>query len=595
MGSASVLSSVFFHKNVRSKIVIESDSDSVLQSGHLYQVLSRMLSQLTIKHYAIVEQLDLELQNGMTVITGETGAGKSIMLDALSLTLGDRADKEVIQPGQDKAEISASFIISDNPDAQDWLREQDYEADDSCILRRIVTAEGRSKAYINGHPVTLNELKQLGDMLVDIHSQHEHQSLLKTATHQRLLDDYCETRKLAAQVAEKAQAWRALNDELEELQSQAEEHNARFELQQYQLRELDELNLGDDEYPELEAEHQQLSHAETILNTLQSALDICRDNDSQNLQSAIAQVIGLLDDLPYRSKQVESAYELLNTAMIQLEEAGSELNHAADAMEINPGRLQEVDERLSAVHQLARKHRVKPDELAGFHQELKEQLGSVSSADEQLEKLQQQLDALAQEYQKLADSLSDKRKKGAKALSEAVNRQLHKLDMKTASFSVALQENSGPRLSGKGNESIEFLVSTNPGQSPKALIKIASGGELSRISLAIQVVTAQTSAIPSLIFDEVDVGIGGTVALSVGELLRQLGDKGQVLCVTHQAQVASQGHQHLYVSKAAGKSAISTRVEALTGEDKVTEIARMLGGNADNESSMAHARQMMAS
>lgn len=595
MGSASVLSSVFFHKNVRSKIVIESDSDSVLQSGHLYQVLSRMLSQLTIKHYAIVEQLDLELQNGMTVITGETGAGKSIMLDALSLTLGDRADKEVIQPGQDKAEISASFIISDNPDAQDWLREQDYEADDSCILRRIVTAEGRSKAYINGHPVTLNELKQLGDMLVDIHSQHEHQSLLKTATHQRLLDDYCETRELAAQVAEKAQAWRALNDELEELQSQAEEHNARFELQQYQLRELDELNLGDAEYPELEAEHQQLSHAETILNTLQSALDICRDNDSQNLQSAIAQVIGLLDDLPYRSKQVESAYELLNTAMIQLEEAGSELNHAADAMEINPGRLQEVDERLSAVHQLARKHRVKPDELAGFHQELKEQLGSVSSADEQLEKLQQQLDALAQEYQKLADSLSDKRKKGAKALSEAVNRQLHKLDMKTASFSVALQENSGPRLSGKGNESIEFLVSTNPGQSPKALIKIASGGELSRISLAIQVVTAQTSAIPSLIFDEVDVGIGGTVALSVGELLRQLGDKGQVLCVTHQAQVASQGHQHLYVSKAAGKSAISTRVEALTGEDKVTEIARMLGGNADNESSMAHARQMMAS
>lgn len=595
MGSASELSSVFFHKNVRSKIVIESDSDSVLQSGHLYQVLSRMLSQLTIKHYAIVEQLDLELQNGMTVITGETGAGKSIMLDALSLTLGDRADKEVIQPGQDKAEISASFIISDNPDAQDWLREQDYEADDSCILRRIVTAEGRSKAYINGHPVTLNELKQLGDMLVDIHSQHEHQSLLKTATHQRLLDDYCETRKLAAQVAEKAQAWRALNDELEELQSQAEEHNARFELQQYQLRELDELNLGDAEYPELEAEHQQLSHAETILNTLQSALDICRDNDSQNLQSAIAQVIGLLDDLPYRSKQVESAYELLNTAMIQLEEAGSELNHAADAMEINPGRLQEVDERLSAVHQLARKHRVKPDELAGFHQELKEQLGSVSSADEQLEKLQQQLDALAQEYQKLADSLSDKRKKGAKALSEAVNRQLHKLDMKTASFSVALQENSGPRLSGKGNESIEFLVSTNPGQSPKALIKIASGGELSRISLAIQVVTAQTSAIPSLIFDEVDVGIGGTVALSVGELLRQLGDKGQVLCVTHQAQVASQGHQHLYVSKAAGKSAISTRVEALTGEDKVTEIARMLGGNADNESSMAHARQMMAS
>lgn len=554
-----------------------------------------MLNQLTIRHYAIVEQLDLELKAGMTVITGETGAGKSIMLDALALTLGDRADKDVIQPGQDKAEISASFSINDNPEASQWLAEQDYDADEECILRRIVNADGRSKAYINGNPVTLNELKQLGEMLVDIHSQHEHQSLMKTATHQRLLDDYCETRDLAAEVAEKAQTWQALNNKLQEIREAAEEHNARFELQQYQLKELDELALGEGEYPELEAEHQQLTHAETIVSTLQGALDLCRDSDEQNIQSALGQVLSLLDDLPYRSTAVESAYEMLNTAMIQVEEAGAELNRAADSMEINPERLQEVDERLSAVHQLARKHHVKADELAAFHQDLKQQLSGASSADEQLAKLEKELAVLKQAYQSVAEKLSKERDKGAKTLSKAVNEQLARLDMKSASFSVALHKAASDKPSSKGNESIEFLVSTNPGQPPKPLIKIASGGELSRISLAIQVVTAQTSAIPSLIFDEVDVGIGGQVALSVGELLRKLGEKGQVLCVTHQAQVASQGNHHLYVSKSAGKSAISTKVEELSGEAKVTEIARMLGGDANNESSMAHARQMMAS
>jgi DNA repair protein RecN (Recombination protein N) len=554
-----------------------------------------MLNQLTIKHYAIVEQLDLELKSGMTVMTGETGAGKSIMLDALALTLGDRAEKDVIQPGQDRAEISASFSIDDNPEARDWLDAQDYAAEDNCILRRIVTVEGRSKAYINGNPVTLQELKQLGEMLVDIHSQHEHQSLLKTSTHQRLLDDFCDTRELASAVAAKAQDWLSLNSMLQDLQNRAEEHNARFELQQYQLKELDELALGLEEYPELEAEQQQLSHAETIVSTLQGALELCRENDEQNIQSALGQVLGMLDELPYRSTTVENAYEMLNSALIQMEEAGIELKRAAESLEINPGRLQDVDERISAVHHLARKHRIKSDELAAFHQKLKEQLSDASSADDQLTKLQQQLNDIKKDYQSLADELTKKRNKGAKALAAAVSQYLGQLDMQNASFSIALHPVNSENPTSKGNESIEFLVSTNPGQPAKALIKIASGGELSRISLAIQVVTAQTSAIPSLIFDEVDVGIGGQVALSVGQLLRQLGEKGQVLCVTHQAQVASQGNQHLYVSKSAGKSAISTSVEELKGEAKVTEIARMLGGNADNESSMAHARQMMAS
>lgn len=554
-----------------------------------------MLSQLTISNYAIVEQLDLELKSGMTVITGETGAGKSIMLDALSLTLGDRADKEVIQPGQDKTEISASFDIKTNKHAKHWLEDQDYTADDECILRRVVTAEGRSKAYINGSPVTLNELKQLGEMLVDIHSQHEHQSLLKTSTHQRLLDDYCGTGELARKVSEAAQDWRTIHLKLEELENQAEEHNARFELQHYQLKELNDLNLTADEYPVLEDEHQQLNHAENILASLQSAIDICKDNDEQNIQAALGQVQSLLSDMPYRSPSMENAFELLNTALIQVEEATSELSQAADGIDMNPTRLQELDDRLTAIHQLARKHKVKPEELPAFHLQLENEMGSSSSADEQIEQLKQELKELESVYQSLADELSKKRSSGAIKLSKAINAQLKKLDMDSASFSAALNKDVASTPNPKGNEKIEFLISTNPGQSPKPLIKIASGGELSRISLAIQVVTAQTSSIPSLIFDEVDVGIGGTVALAVGDLLRQLGDKGQVLCVTHQAQVASQGHHHLYVSKLAGKNSISTKVSELDGEEQVIEIARMLGGNEENESSMAHAREMMAS
>ena len=295
--------------------------------------------------------------------------------------------------------------------------------------------------------------------------------------------------------------------------------------------------------------------------------------------------------MPYRSPAMESAYELLNTALIQVEEASTELNQAADALDMNPTRLQELDERLSVIHQLARKHKVKPEELPLFHQQLQEEIGNAGSADEQIEKLKKELKALEITYRSLADELSKKRNDGALKLAKAINAQLKKLDMSSASFSVALNKDESGTPSSKGNEKIEFLVSTNPGQSPKPLVKIASGGELSRISLAIQVVTAQTSSIPSLIFDEVDVGIGGSVALAVGDLLRQLGDKGQVLCVTHQAQVASQGHHHLYVSKLAGKNSISTQVSELDGEAKVIEIARMLGGKSDI--SRQHAAELL--
>jgi len=556
-----------------------------------------MLTQLTINNYAIVDSLDIELQPGMTVITGETGAGKSIMLDALALTLGDRAEKDVIRADGERADISACFEILDNPQAQEWLQANDFSAGDNqeCILRRVITREGRSKAYINGQATTLNELMELGEMLVDIHSQHEHQSLLKTAVHQRLLDEYSGAQTLASEVRQLAAQWQQVRQKLDILRNQAEEHNAQFQLLSYQFKELDDLNLTLAELETIEEEHAQLSHAETFLSTTQTALDICQTNEEHNLQSALNHALSLLQEVPFESKSVKSAEALLETALIQIEEASTELARALDRFELNPQRLQELDERLAEIHQLARKHRVTPTDIPDIHARLQQQLSEMSSADEQMDNMEAELNILLKQYRQQAEILSDRRKKGAEALALAVNAQLQKLDMKAASFSIALNsnpENEAP--AAKGYESIEFLISTNPGQAPKPLIRIASGGELSRISLAIQVVTAQTSAIPSLIFDEVDVGIGGGVARSVGELLRQLGEKGQVICVTHQPQVASQGHHHYFISKNTTKDSTSTRIKILDQQEKVQEIARMLAGDKPSESSLAHAEQMLA-
>jgi DNA repair protein RecN (Recombination protein N) len=552
-----------------------------------------MLSQLTINNYAIVDHLDIELNQGMSVITGETGAGKSIMLDALGLSLGDRADKEVIRTGAERADISACFEIEGNKQAILWLKENDFDANE-CILRRVITKEGRSKAYINGQPTTLSELKALGEMLIDIHSQHEHQSLLKTATHQRLLDEYCKLQTLGSEVREIADKWRKLNRALEATQLQTEDNNAQFQLISYQAKELDELALGENELAELEEEHSQLSHAESSLSASQEVLDLCSDNEDNNIQQALNKSLSILQTIPHGSKQLDEASALLNNALIQVEEASSELSHSIAGFSLNPERLESVEQRLSNIHQLARKHRVNPKEIVALHKNLSQQLEGMAHSDVKIEAMQNELAKLLKAYHEQASALSISRQKGGLKLEKAINTQLTKLGMENAIFSLALNTETSAKPTARGYENIEFLVSTNPGQTPRAMIKVASGGELSRISLAIQVVTAQTSSIPSLVFDEVDVGIGGGVAISVGELLRLLGDKGQVLCVTHQAQVASQGHHHLYVSKSSGKNSTATEINYLSEKEKVKEVARMLGGDDLSESSLAHAAEMMA-
>jgi DNA repair protein RecN (Recombination protein N) len=553
-----------------------------------------MLEQLTIQNFALVARLDLELHGGMTAITGETGAGKSIMLDALGLALGDRADLDVIRFGEERADVSATFSLHGQNEAATWLREHDFpEADALCILRRVLSRDGRSRAYINGQSTTLGELRTLGEMLIDIHSQHEHQSLLKTATHQRLLDAFGELDAQSRAVADIAQSLRRLTQEIDALRTSQDADAAQVELLSFQVKEVDEARLVENELPALEQEHAQLSNADATREALQALVQLCSEADEGNIEHSLRRACSLMETLPYATPELADAATMLANALIQVEEASHTLNKALDHVELNPERLEEVDERLGLLHRLARKHRVEPTELYAHARLLRERLAAISGADGKLAALQEQQDKELKTYRKLATELSKARAQAGKRLGTAVNARLAQLGMASSRFEVALNSDAAGAPSLRGHDHVEFMVSTNPGQPAKPLIKIASGGELSRISLAIQVVTAQTSRIPALVFDEVDVGIGGSTARAVGELLRELGKRGQVLCVTHQAQVAAQADQHLLVSKASDGKSTSTTLVALDSHHRVTEISRMLGGDEQSRQSLAHARELL--
>lgn len=551
-----------------------------------------MLVHLSVHNYAIVEHLDLELQRGMSVITGETGAGKSIMLDALGLALGDRADSGVVRPGADKADILASFDLEDIAEARAWLAERDLDNDGPCILRRVITSEGRSRGYINGAPCPLGDLKALGELLIDIHSQHEHQSLLKPDTHRRLLDEYAGSQELARQVQLAAQRWRQTRQELQRLSSSGEEQRARHQLLSYQLEELENLALGDNELEQLEQEHKALSNAEQLLGACRQVLDLCSESDAGNVLSALTASLNRLGGFSDQPALGE-ATNLLASAQIQVEEAIGELNRFIDHFDADPQRQQLLEERLDAIYGLARKHRVQPFELAELQQRLLQELEGLNADDEAVERLGEELAAYERHYRDKADELSALRQQAAGRLAEAVQAEMQTLGMPGGRFSIELQAGTSDEPQPQGLEQVEFLVSANPGQPLKSLAKVASGGELSRISLAIQVITAQTSRVPTLVFDEVDVGIGGPTAEVVGQLLRRLGERGQVLTVTHLPQVAAQGHQHLFVHKARGQDSTQTAVACLTPEGRVEEIARMLGGVDLTEESLAHARKMV--
>ncbi|MFN3237643.1 MAG: DNA repair protein RecN [Pseudomonadales bacterium] len=551
-----------------------------------------MLHQLVIRNFALVDELELDLEQGMTVVSGETGAGKSIMLDALALTLGNRADASHLGPHGDRTEIIAHFDVSDNPFAIQWLADHDVDTEDSeCILRRVLNKDGRSRAFINGVPTTLADVKALGELLADIHSQHEHQSLLKKDTHRRLLDEFAGAQSIASEVQALSRDYSEKQQRLNELRANTEEQTARAQLLSYQFEELEKLALKPNEVTELETEQKKLANGESILMTCQNAINLCQGDDSDAAVDRVRAAAQLLTNLD--QPELKAVLEMVQSAQIQLEEAMQDLEHFCQDFDLDPERLKEVEERLSVIYELSRKHRIDPERLGELQQEIEDELATLSDLDGHTVELEQNIAELRKQYDTAAAKLAKQRASAASKIQTQVSKQLAALGMSGSKFEVALTPRHSDQLPHPlGNEDIEFLISTNPGQPAKSLNKIASGGELSRISLAIQVITANTSQVPCLVFDEVDVGIGGATAEIVGELLRKLGEKAQIICVTHLAQVAAQGHQHLTVAKSSRGKKTTSMVSTINREQRITEIARMLGGVDQTEHSLAHAEAM---
>jgi DNA repair protein RecN (Recombination protein N) len=548
-----------------------------------------MLAHISICNYTIVSSLEMDFCPGFTVITGETGAGKSIMLDALGLCLGDRADPKTVRHGCERAEISASFDIAAIPQAIAWLQDRDLYASDDCLLRRVVTADGRSRAYINGSVCTLQDCAELGALLIDIHSQHAHQSLLRKPTQRGLLDAYADHKPLTRAVEQYASDWLRKRHELELLAGSRDEHTSRTQLLAYQVEELDALNLEATELGALEQEQKLLANAEEILQSAHQALALCEQQES-----GVRQALKLLGTDLHATSAAAASRDLLESAAIQLSEARSEVQRHIDSVEVDPERLDTVQRRLESIYDIARKHRVMPEQLAALHQTLRDELHGLANSGQRIAQLEQEMAQLATLYAEDAARLGKQRRVAAKKLVKNVSALLASLAMEGCHFEIALVPLKSDHPHPHGGEEVEFLISTNPGAPPRALGKIASGGELSRISLAIGVVTANTTTVQSMVFDEVDVGIGGAVAEVVGKLLHSLAERAQVLCVTHLAQVAAQGTHHLQVTKTSSDTTVETSLRTLDDEEKVREIARMLGGLKITPQTLAHAREMLA-
>jgi DNA repair protein RecN (Recombination protein N) len=549
-----------------------------------------MLTQITITDLAIVDYLDLALPDGMSVITGETGVGKSIMLDGLALTLGQRAEINQIASGKNTAEVSAEFDISKLPAARDWLVEKEINIQDNMVLlRRIIRSDGRNRAFINGSPTTLIELKSFGELLIDIHAQHEHQSLLKKPTQRKLLDEYCGAQKLADEVKLLHSHYQENRKRLREKLTASDENNDKLQLLTYQASEITELALEPGELESLEAEHNLLSRAEHHINNASLAAELINSDAEIAIIGQLNQVDNLMDQI--EDATIEKLRELLKDSTIQIEEVSKDLRRYVERYPVNPARLAEIEFRLSQIHDIARKHKIQPRDLAALSETLAAQLKALEDNHEDIVTLEQELKSLRLQYQESARFLSELRTSKAPELEAQVTKLLHKMGMNNSCLTVSLTPLQDSDFRSMGGEEIEFLVSTNPGQAPLPLNKIASGGELSRISLAIQVVTADTTAVPTLVFDEVDVGIGGGIASIVGSLLRDLSSSAQILCVTHLPQVAAQGEHHFKVSKSENSN--HTEINLLCQNDRIEEIARMLGGVSITKRSIAHASEML--
>ena len=550
-----------------------------------------MLVQLSIRDFAIVESLELEFRAGFTALTGETGAGKSILIDALSLALGERAGGEQVRAGAERAEIAAEFSTEALPDVQSWLREQALEGDaQRMLVRRVVDTGGRSRAFINGHAATLGQLREIGECLVDIHGQHAHQSLLKAEVQRALLDAHAGLSPLAAEAGDAFREWQKLCKARLEHQTHAAARNAEREQLTWQADELAGLAVLPGEWDSIQSEHGRLAHAASLIEGVQGALEALTESDGAAL-AVLSGVLSRLRPLVEFDATLRETVALLESGEADLREAGYALRHYADRAELDPGRLKEVESRLEAIHAAARKFHARPEQLPDRLMELRTRLAELEMATD-LEALAKQEQAARSRYDKLAAKLSAERKKAAAKLAGDVTTAMKELAMAGGRFEIELRSLLPDGSSG-GNELVEFLVTTNPGAPPRPLAKVASGGELSRISLALQVITSRAARVPTLIFDEVDAGIGGAVAEVVGRKLRALGEERQVLVVTHLPQVAAQATEQWSVAKGAGRGGARSRVTVLDRTSRIEEIARMLGGVSITATTRKHAAEML--
>lgn len=550
-----------------------------------------MLTTLCIEHFAIVKKLELHFTEGMTAFTGETGAGKSIMIDALMLALGGRADASLIRPGEEKCDITASFSFDEGSEPAQWLAEHDIDnTDGELFLRRIITTDGRSKSYVNGQPFPLQKIRELSEKLVHIHGQHQQQTLLQHPTHRTQLDQYANHQNLLNDVAHWYKQCQKIKNELAELVAKNQQSD-RVQLLQFQIAELNELNLHEGEFEALQEEHQLLHHAKDYLQTSQHINHLLSEDDEHAVCKTLHQAMNLLNQLPMEQKNIKSAHDLLHNALIECEEAVNELEQFADKIQLDPERLQEVETRMSTIHHMARKYHMDATQLAHHVMTLTQELEALQHSEQHQAHLQFELAKAQKAYDTAAQKLSESRTRFAPRLAKEITDSIQQLGMPKGWIEIEITPLTSPQASGV--DKVEYKVCTNPGMQPDALNKIASGGELSRISLAIQLITAQRGATPTLLFDEVDVGIGGATAALVGRMLRNLGDRLQVFCVTHQPQVAASAHNHYRVEKLTEQEQTYTRMTELDASGKIDEIARMLGGITITDQTRSHANELI--
>jgi len=569
-----------------------------------------MLLQLNIQNFAIVQSLDIDWQQGMTTITGETGAGKSIAIDALGLCLGERATTNVVRPNCKKAELAATFETKNNPSALQWLQQHDLalEPDTECILRRVISSEGRSKAYINGSQVPLVQLKEIGQLLINIHGQHDHQLIVKASQQCKLLDDYANHPTLLENVKHYYKQWHNLNKELAQLQESKQQREAQQQLIQYQVTELDEFSPQQNEFESLESDYKRHANAQDLLDTTLTSLQTLAEDENFNILDALRQCSDNITSLASVDNKLSSVATLLSDSLIQLEEAETDLKGYYQHLELDPQAYAFIEERYSTTLQLAKKHNIAPEKLFETHQQLKQTLSEMCNDESRIDVVIAELEKTQLLYLEAANALSKSREQAASTLSELISKSMQELNMPNGQFKISLnqekqkqqekkesQTNTSVNMAINGIDKVDFLVSINPGQALEAMNKVASGGELSRISLAMQVILADKVVTPTLIFDEVDVGISGPTAAMVGSKLQQLAKNTQVICVTHLPQVACKGHQQLFVSKLTDGEHTQTNVTELTEQSRVQEIARLLAGDKISEHSLANAQELLAS